>query len=80
MAQMLAQMLLKFTNCLPEWQPLAHVEAMELNLGWAGRSVWDTEAEPRGATQHSEYQAPPPPPPPQTLVQNSRLTFSPHVY
>lgn len=34
----MAQMLLRFTNCLPEWQPLPHVEAMEL----------------QGGTQHSE--------------------------
>lgn len=29
----MAQMLLRFTNCLPKWQPLPHVEAMELQSG-----------------------------------------------
>lgn len=62
MAQMLAQMLLRFTHCLPERQPLAHVEATELNLGWAVHSVLgygEQSFKVPPSTVNTKHQAPP---------------------
>lgn len=53
MAQMLAQMLLRFAHCLPEWQPLVHLEAMELNLGGQSVLSWDMGSRASRCLPHS---------------------------